>query len=104
MHETSQVLAKQAIDAFTAWVNALQAEQDERLYRQDWTEKYGETVKKVEACKLLSRSPGYVTKLVQTHQVKTTPDGLVLVSSLQEFAEKSPSHRWHMSQKQTKTG
>jgi len=41
--------------------------QDEKLYRADWTEKYGETIKKIEACKLLSRSPGYMTKLGTNH-------------------------------------
>ncbi|MGI6151238.1 MAG: hypothetical protein ACOYIR_04715 [Christensenellales bacterium] len=36
MSPKSQQLAKQLIDTFAAWVNAMQAEQDNRLFRADW--------------------------------------------------------------------
>jgi len=104
MSARTQQLAKEAADAFSAWINAIQKEQDEKLYRADWAEKYGETVKKVEACKLLSRSQGYLAKLIETGQIKVTVDGQVIVRSLQEFAEKSPEQRRHIRRKQEKAG
>jgi hypothetical protein len=92
----TQQLAQQAIDAFAAWINAVQAEQDYRLYRTDWGEMYGEVLKKGDACKLLNRSRAYLEKLIESKLVKVSADGRVLTRSLQQFAETSPEHKRHM--------
>jgi hypothetical protein len=100
----SQQLAQQLIQTFTDWVNALQAEQNEKLYRADWAEKYGETLNKGDACKILNRSRFYLEKLIDTNQVKINADGQILTRSLQQFAETSPEHKRHMrkqAQRQT---
>ena len=102
MSVTTQQLAKQAIDAFSAWVNAMQAEQDNKLYRADWADEYGETVRKIDACKILCRSRSYLDKLIAEGQVKVNADGRVLVRSLQKFAEQSPAEKRHRRRMETR--
>jgi len=104
MSARTQQLAKEAVDAFSAWINAIQKEQDDKFYRDDWAEKYGETVKKVDACRMIQRSPNYLAKLIGSGKVKVNTDGHVLTRSLQEYAEKSPEQRRHIRRKQEKAG
>jgi hypothetical protein len=92
----SQQLAKQLVDTFAAWVFAMQAEQNERIYRADWAEKYGETLNKGDACELLNRSRPFLEKLIDTGKVKTAPNGQVITRSLQQYTESSPEHKRHM--------
>ena len=91
----TQKLADEAIAAFSAWIHAVQAEQDEKLYRADWAEKYGETVRKKQACEILGRSYNYLEKLIAQGIIKVSPDGKIRTRSLQEFAEHSPKERRH---------
>lgn len=58
--------------------------------------KYGETLNKGDACKILNRSRFYLEKLIDTNQVKINADGQILTRSLQQFAETSPEHKRHM--------
>lgn len=102
MSARTQQLAKQAIDAFSAWVIAVQAEQDDKLYRADWADEYGETVRKIDACKILSRSRGYLDKLIAEGHVKVNAEGRVLVRSLQQFAEQSPTEKRHRRRMQAR--
>lgn len=92
----SQQLSEKLIDTFAEWIKALQSEQNEKLYRADWAEKYGETLNKGDACKILNRSRFYLEKLIDTNQVKINADGQILTRSLQQFAETSPEHKRHM--------
>ncbi len=59
-----------------------------------WTEQYGEIVTKTTAAKILGCSPTTVYKLIEEKQIKTAPDGRVLVRSMAEWAScQSPNRK-----------
>lgn len=59
-----------------------------------WTEQYGEIVTKTTAAKILGCSPTTVYKLIEDKQIKTAPDGRVLVRSMAEWAScQSPNRK-----------
>lgn len=64
-----------------------------------WTEQYGEIVTKTTAAKILGCSPTTVYKLIEDRQIKTAPDGRVLVRSMAEWASSQSPNRKSKTQK-----
>lgn len=66
-------------------------------YAQDaataWTEQYGEIVTKTTAAKILGCSPTTIYKLIDEGDIKTAPDGRVLVRSMAEWASCQSANR-----------
>lgn len=51
----------------------------------EWCQCWGEVVTKVQAAKIINRSPSIVYKLVEEKRIKTAADGRVLTRSIAEY-------------------
>lgn len=58
-----------------------------------WVAAHGEIVNKSDAARILGCSRSTLYELIETHQIKQSPDGRVLVRSMAEWASKSTRRR-----------
>ena len=98
---TNQYAMTELIRSMQAVLVKLEKANDEWMRRRwsqnaviAWTEQYGEIVTKTTAAKILSCSPTTVYKLIDGGELKTAPDGRVLVRSMAEWAScQSPNRK-----------
>ena len=64
-----------------------------RTAAEAWTEQWGEVVSKTAAAKILGCSPSTVYKLIADGDIRTAPDGRVLVRSMAEWASSQSPNR-----------
>lgn len=88
-----------AVDAITG---TLRAAKVSASVGEQWVQTWGETINKKEAAKMLGVSVGYLNKLVAQGDLRTTPDGRIIVRAAAEWAngaqtvKKAPKTRFRV--------